>query len=140
MSIQVGKRIFVGDDELEFTYARSSGAGGQNVNKTNSKAILRWRPFASPGVPDDVKTRFANAFGSRLTGEGELILASETHRDQPRNAAECLEKLRSMLEQVAQPPKPRKKTKPTYGSKQRRLATKRSQSDKKKGRSGQGWD
>ena len=136
----VGARIRVPHAEIEFTYARSSGAGGQNVNKVNSKAVLRWRPLESEGLPADVRERFNRAFAGRLTLSGDLVLMSEAHRDQIRNASDCLEKLRAMLQQVALPPKPRKKTKPTYGSKQRLLATKRSTSDKKRGRSGQDWE
>lgn len=136
----VSARIRVPYAEFDWSYARSSGAGGQHVNRTNSKAVLRWRPLLSPSLPEDVRERFAAAFSSRLTTEGELIVASETHRDQARNAAECLEKVRRMLEQVARPPKVRKKTRPTLGSKRRRLAAKRADSEKKRSRSRKDWD
>jgi ribosome-associated protein len=136
----VGSRIRIPLGELEFAYARSSGAGGQHVNRTNSKASLRWRPASSAGLPHDVRERFLAAFASRLTVAGEILIASESHRDQARNVAECVEKLRAMLEQVARPPKARKKTKPTYGSKQRRLASKRADSEKKRGRARKDWD
>ena len=136
----ISSRIRVPYAEFEFTYARSSGAGGQNVNKVNSKAILRWRPGESRSLPADVRERFLAAYRTRLTTTGDLVLSSEAHRDQIRNAADCVDKLRAMLEQTARAPKARKKTKPSYGSKQRRLASKKADSDKKRGRSGHGWE
>lgn len=139
-ALVVGARIRVPYAEFDWSYARSSGAGGQHVNRTNSKAVLRWRPLESPSLPSDVRERFASTFAARLTNEGELVVSAETHRDQARNVAECLDKVRRMLEQVARPPKVRKKTKPTFGSKRRRLASKRADSDKKRSRSRKDWD
>lgn len=126
--------ISIPQDELEFTYARSSGAGGQNVNKVNSKAVLRWRPGASRAMSAPVRERFMARFGSRLTSEGDLVLMSDRHRDQGRNAADCLEKLREMIASVLTPPKKRKPTKPTFGSKMRRLKGKKDHAEKKQGR------
>lgn len=132
------RSIHLPQDELTFTYARSSGAGGQNVNKVNSKAILRWNPGTSLALTHGMRERFFARYGSRLTVEGELILMSDRHRDQGRNAADCLEKLKEMIAAVAVPPKKRKATKPTFGSKQRRLKSKRVQSEKKQGRRDRG--
>src|SRR5258705_399384 len=78
------------DSEFEFTFARSSGPGGQNVNKVNSKAVLRWSPTVSPSLSEDVRARFLARFASRLTTAGELNLTSQRSRDQSRNSAECL--------------------------------------------------
>ena len=128
------KPISIPQEELEFTYVRSSGAGGQNVNKVSSKAVLRWNPNTSRAMNDSQRARFLEAFGSKLTKEGELILTSDRHRDQGRNTADALEKLREMITSIAKPPKARKATKPTFGSKQRRLKTKKVNSDKKAGR------
>ena len=138
--LTVTNRVRVPLAEIEFSYARSSGAGGQHVNRTNSKAVLRWNLFASAGLTPEAKERFAQSFGSRLTQAGDVIISSESHRDQARNAADCLEKLRAMLDAIARPPKVRKKTKPTYGSKMRRLDGKRADSDKKRARSKKTWD
>ena len=93
--------------ELRFSYARSSGPGGQNVNKVESKAVLRWDVARSRAVPADVRARFLARFGSRITGEGELVLASQRYRDRERNVADCVAKLQAMLAEVAAPPKPR---------------------------------
>ncbi len=127
-------KIQLPQDELEFTYARSSGAGGQNVNKVNSKAILRWNALNSRVLQGGIRERFLARFGSRLTVDGDLIIMSDRHRDQGKNASDCLEKLRAMLASVATAPKQRRATKPTFGSKIRRLKSKRAQSEKKQGR------
>ena len=128
------KPISIPQEELEFTYVRSSGAGGQNVNKVSSKAVLRWNPHLSRALNEPQRARFLEAYSSKLTKEGELILTSDRHRDQGRNTADALEKLREMINLIAKPPKARKATKPTFGSKQRRLKTKKVNSDKKAGR------
>jgi ribosome-associated protein len=120
--------------ELEFTYARSSGPGGQNVNKTSSKAILRWSLVDSEWVPDDVRERFKATFASRLTSEGDVVIHSDESRDRTTNERACIEKLQDMLEKVWTPPKKRVKTKPSRSSQRKRVETKRQRSDVKKGR------
>jgi ribosome-associated protein len=120
--------------EFEFTFARSGGPGGQNVNKVNSKATLRWGVKASPSLPEGVRQRFLAKNRRRITTEGDLVLSSQRYRDQGRNVADCLDKLRDMLEQAAIEPKPRKKTKPSRAAKRRRLEDKRHRSARKEGR------
>lgn len=120
--------------ELEFSYARSSGPGGQNVNKTSTKAILRWNVAASPSIPDAVRARFLARYGARVSADGWVVIASDRFRDQPRNREDCVERLRQWLHAVARPPKPRKKTKPTRTSRERRLASKGRHSEKKRAR------
>lgn len=126
--------IRIDDDELKFTFVRSSGPGGQNVNKVNSKAVLRWNALTSPGLPDAVLQRFITRFGGRLTETGDLVLTSQRYRDQKRNEDDCLEKLKAMLAAVAHPPKRRRKTKPTRASVERRKEQKRETSHKKQQR------
>ena len=127
-------RIRVPLSEIEFTYARSPGPGGQNVNKVNSKAVLRWAVARSPGLPDDVRQRFLARYRRRITGDGELVIAGQRFRDQEKNRADCLDRLREMLQAVATPPKVRRPTKPTRSSQRRRLEAKRQHSQKKRGR------
>jgi ribosome-associated protein len=123
-------------DELHFSYVRSSGPGGQNVNKVNTKAVLRWVVRDTTSIPDGVRHRFVERYSSRLTGDGELILSSQRFRDQGQNQRDCLDKLREMLSAVALPPKRRKKTKPTKSSIRRRVEGKRVHSQKKQSRRG----
>jgi ribosome-associated protein len=118
-------------EEFTFTFVRSAGPGGQNVNKVNSKATLRWPIAGSSSLPEDVRRRFIAKYGNRLTGDGEILLTSQRFRDQPRNRADCLEKLREMVAAVAVAPKKRKRTRPTLASKERRLGENRRRSGHK---------
>ncbi len=136
LMLVVNSRLRIPDSEFAFSYVRSSGPGGQNVNKVSSKAVLRWSPTTSPSLPDDVRRRFLAKYRSRLTTEGELILSSQRYRDQPRNTADVKEKLRAMLASVATPPKKRKPTRPTKGSVERRIKSKQTVSRKKQLRRG----
>lgn len=120
--------------EFRFTFARSSGPGGQNVNKLNTKALLRWPVVNSPSLPEAIRARLISNVRRRITSEGDLLIVSQRFRDAGRNVADCLEKLRLLLAEAAVVPKPRKRTKPTRGSVRRRLDQKRKQSQKKQGR------
>src|SRR5262245_66357158 len=132
--LEVSPAIRIPLDEFEWSFARSSGPGGQNVNKVASKAVLRWAFDQSPSVPDDVKARFPDRFPSRLTTEGDVVIASELTRDQARNREDCLEKLAAMLRSAAAVPKVRRPTKPSRAAKRRRLEAKRQQSVRKAAR------
>lgn len=127
-------RISIPDDELRFSFARSGGPGGQNVNKVSSKAVLHFAIAHSPSIPADVRNRFLATFRSRITTEGEIVITSQESRDQPKNIASCLEKLRQLLLQVLTPPKKRIATKPSKGSKVRRLNEKKSRAQTKANR------
>jgi len=120
--------------EFEFTFSRSGGPGGQNVNKVNSKALLRWRVTSSRSLPEPVRRRLVALYPRRVSADGCLSIASQRFRDAGRNAADCLEKLRGMLAEAAKPVRPRKATRRTRTSIERRLETKRHQSRKKRHR------
>ena len=129
--LEVSSRIRVPCREFSWSSSRSSGPGGQNVNKVNSKVTLRWSVVESASLPGDVRDRFVAAYRRRITSEGELVLSSERFRDQPKNISDCLEKLRALLEAVATAPKPRRAVKPTKASKRRRVAEKRVRTETK---------
>ncbi len=132
--LEVNERIRIPDDEFHWSYARSGGPGGQNVNKVASKAVLRWDLAASPSVPEDVKVRLRAQQPGRITVEGEMLVTSERFRDQERNRQDCLEKLGAMVLQAAVVPKARKKTKVSKGAKRARLAEKKRNSARKQER------
>jgi ribosome-associated protein len=132
-------RIDLPQEELEFSYVRSSGAGGQNVNKVNSKAVLRWHPASSLALPEAVRDRFLQRYASRLNSDGSLLITSDRYRDQGRNAADCIDKLRALIAIVWLAPKPRRLTRPTRASKERRLQQKRERAETKRGRGDQAW-
>ncbi|MFM9961227.1 MAG: alternative ribosome rescue aminoacyl-tRNA hydrolase ArfB [Planctomycetaceae bacterium] len=138
--LSVTARIQIPQDEFTFQFARSSGPGGQNVNKVNSKATLRWRPLESPSLPEDVRQRFATRFASKLLIDGSILISCEKSRSQLLNRIGCLEQLSEWLKEVATPPKKRRPTKPTRGSKTRRLNDKRRNSDTKRMRGSPGND
>ena len=136
----VTRSIRIPRDEFTFTFMRSSGPGGQNVNKVNTKVRLRWDIAKSPSLSEAVRERFQKAYSRRITTEGDLLITSQRYRDQVRNIDDCLEKLRELLASVAAPPRRRKKTKPSRGSKERRLQGKREQSERKRSRRKPGRD
>jgi ribosome-associated protein len=127
----VNSRIHIPRAELQFSFVRSSGPGGQNVNKVSSKAVLRWRVAESASLPPEVRERFLARYRSRVTGEGDVIISSQRYRDQGRNVADALEKLHAMLAAVASPPKKRRPTKPSRAAKARRVEAKQAKSKKK---------
>jgi ribosome-associated protein len=136
--LEINSQLRIPLREFEFTFARSSGPGGQNVNKVSSKASLRWTPAASPSLVEPLRARLLARLASRLTTGGELIVTSQRFRDAGRNVADCLEKLRHLLAEAARAPKVRRPTRPTKGSVRRRIEQKTRQSQKKQSRRGLG--
>jgi ribosome-associated protein len=126
--LEIDNGLRIPDDELVFTYARSGGPGGQNVNKVSSKAILRWGLGANSSIPAEIKDRLRKLQRNRITGDDELVIQAQNHRDQERNRLECLDRLREMLLQASLVPKVRRASKPSRGSKERRLSAKKKRS------------
>lgn len=120
--------------EFNFSFSRSSGAGGQNVNKVNTKATLQWNAFANSSLPKDVLERFIKKYSKRLNADGVLTLVSQKSRSQNLNSTDVIEKLHEMINSVAIAPKIRKPTKPSRTAVNKRLNEKKSHGDKKKSR------
>lgn len=132
--LSVNNTISVPDQEFDFTFSRSSGPGGQNVNKVNTKVTLHWDVTRTPSLPVAVRSRFLTKFKRRINAQGQLVIYSQRYRDQGRNVADCFDKLREMILSVATVPKARKPTKPSKGSRERRLREKKSRSQTKQSR------
>jgi ribosome-associated protein len=137
--MQAGK-FEIPDSELRFTFARSGGPGGQNVNKVNSRAQLHWNVAATRALPDDVKARFATQFKSRINDAGELLIDCDETRSQHENRQICLRRLAEMILAAASPPKKRIATRPTKASKQRRKQDRKHRGAIKKLRRKVDWD
>ena len=110
--LEVTRRIRIPLREIQFEYSRASGPGGQNVNKVSSRATLRWKVTTSPSIPEAVRQRFLQQHGNRVNKDGEVLITGGRYRDQGRNVADVMERLRQMLLAVAKAPKRRKKTRP----------------------------
>lgn len=122
------------DQEVQFTFTHSSGPGGQNVNKVNSKAILRWNPTRSKCIDMTILQRLIKIAGKHCTSELDIVIMSDRYRDQPMNKADCLEKLHAMINKASNPPPRRKKTKPSRTSVREKHESKKKHSAKKAAR------
>lgn len=139
-SIHIGGAVHLPLSELEIDYIRSPGPGGQNVNKVSSAAQLRFDLMGSPSLPEPLKLRAAALAGSRLTTEGVIVITANRLRSQPQNREDAIDRLTQILRAALVPPKPRRPTKPTFGSKQRRLEGKTQRGAIKKLRNAKSFD
>jgi ribosome-associated protein len=138
--IQITSTIAIADSEIEENFIRSPGPGGQNVNKVASAVQLRFDLAHNMSLPADVKARVVRLAGNRLTREGVLIIEAHAHRSQDRNRQDALAKLVDLLRRATVKRRPRHKTKPTFGSKQRRLEGKSRRANIKRMRRSSGED
>ena len=123
-AIRITARISLDPREIAISFIRASGPGGQNVNKVSTAVQLRFDVRHSPSLPEDVRMRLETLSGNRLTQDGVLILTAQQHRSQDRNREDAIDRLVALIRQAAVPPKARRPTRPTLGSKKRRLEAK----------------
>jgi ribosome-associated protein len=126
--IRISPSIGIAEQELKESFIRASGPGGQNVNKLASAVQLRFDVRHSPSLPDDVRARLERLAGKRLTRDGVLVITAQRHRTQERNRQDARDRLVELIRRAAVAPVPRRPTKPTRGSRERRLEAKKRRS------------
>jgi len=117
--------VFIETDELDISFTRARGPGGQNVNKVATAVLLRFNIKQAASLPEDVRERLLPLLANRLNRHGELIIKAGRHRTQERNRQDAIERLQMLLHRAATPAKKRKKTRPTAASRERRLQAKK---------------
>ena len=138
--IPITPHISLDETELVMEFVRSSGPGGQNVNKVATAVQLRFDLQNSPSLPEDVRSRAVAMAGKQVTDDGVLIIQARKYRTQMRNRQLAIERLVELLQRAAKPPKKRRKTRPTLASKTKRLESKRQRSETKRGRGPMRYD
>jgi ribosome-associated protein len=126
--IRITSDIWIDDKEVDLHFVRSSGPGGQNVNKVATAVQLRFDVAGSPSLPDDVKRRLIRLGGKRMSREEVLVIDARRFRTQEQNRQDAEERLVRLMRKAAKPPKPRRRTRPTAASREKRLKTKRHRS------------
>ena len=124
MLIPINCHLFLDDSEIEESFIRASGPGGQNVNKVSSAVQIRFDLSGSRSLPEDVRERLARLAGRRLTRDGVIVIIAQRYRTQERNRQDALDRLVALIRRAAVPPTPRRPTKPSRAAKERRLEAK----------------
>ena len=137
--LRISRDLSIDENDLDISFVRASGPGGQNVNKLSTAAQLRFDTRRITLAPD-AGARLNRLAGQRMTKDGVIVIHAQRYRTQERNRADALDRLTELLQDSLVRPKPRRATKPTFGSKQRRLEGKKRRGDVKAGRGSRGFD
>jgi ribosome-associated protein len=140
MPLEVSPSLIIPDRELEMSFVRASGPGGQNVNKVSSAVQLRFALAANASLSEPVKNRLRALAGRRLTEDGAILIIARNHRTQEANRREALERLADLIQRALVAPRVRKATKPTRAAKERRLEAKSQRRGTKQKRARVRWD
>ncbi len=138
--LQIAPNLTIPDDELTERFVRSSGPGGQNVNKLSTAVELRFDAASSPSLPEEVRARLLARRDRRITDDGVIVLSAQRFRTQDRNREDARTRLTELIRTALEPPKPRVATRPTRASKERRLTSKRERANVKRTRTDRGWE
>ncbi len=130
--IEISSSLKIDERELTFDYIRAAGPGGQNVNKVATAVQLRFDIWGNESLPVDIKARLVKLAGRRVTGEGILIIEARRFRTQEQNRTDATKRFIALVQKSLEAPKPRKKTKPTTGSREKRLQSKKNRSEVKR--------
>ncbi len=134
MMIRISRQITLLEEELQESFIRASGPGGQNVNKVATAVMLRFNVAKSPSLPDEVRQRLIRQIGARLTEAGELVILARRYRSQEKNRADARERLAVLIRRAAEPPVLRVRTRPSHAAREKRLAEKKVRSRLKSAR------
>ena len=140
MPLEVTPDIVIPDDEFEWKFVRASGPGGQNVNKVSSAVQLRFLLPINTSLPVAARNRLRRLAGQKINDDGTILISARTTRSQDQNRRDALERLAELLRSALVEPKPRKKTRPTRASQERRIDTKKRRGTTKQQRGGRSWD